>query len=183
MTSNLGLRWCLDSSFFPIARSRARVDLWRLYKRGVIELGRSDVLLTEWQSAPDEVRKLLEEEASALPEYLGPFVPGHSRARSSVVGSPRDEDLLREVVAVLIERRAGRAVARNDFRDAMHYAWAVRYAFDGLISSDAALLRRGGALLDRFGVRVLTPEAALSVSQRLLARAIFRERAARGDMT
>lgn len=170
----LGIRWAVDTNFFPTSRSAARAELWELRRAGYVKLERTDVLGTEILQASLDRRARLEGEVVQLGEYLGPFILGHSRVGSCVLGSAADASLLQEVLAVLYPRMSAATAAERDLRDAMHVAWAIRYGLDGLITEDRKLLRQNAKIRERFGFSILSPEQALVVAKRLKKRVEIR---------
>jgi predicted nucleic acid-binding protein len=143
---------------------------------GLIMLALTDVAHTEALEASPEVRLRLRAQTSQLREYFGPFVLNHSRLGSSLLGSEEDRLLLDTVFSTLFPRRTWATGSSHDQRDAMHVAWAIRYAFDGLITGDDDLLRRKVAVRGAYnGFQILSPDDALVVAHRRQARAEIRE--------
>lgn len=156
-------RWAVDTNFFPVSLSPARAELWKLHLQGHIELVATDILGTELARAEGEKGLSLRQEAGMLQELHGPLVLDHSRIDHAVLGSEQDRDLLESVLAVVKPGRARESVGRNDFRDAMHVAWAIRYGLHGLISQDQRLLRKAERVKGKFnGFAIMTPEQALA---------------------
>lgn len=164
-------RWAVDTNFFPVSRSVAREELWKLHLRGAIELVATDVLGTELAPAAGELGLLLRLEAGTLHELHGPLILDHSRIDHAVLGSEQDKDLLDSVLALVKPGRLPESVGRNDFRDAMHIAWAIRYGLDGLISEDRRrMLRKADLVRDKFnGFAIMSPEQALAPARLLPA--------------
>jgi hypothetical protein len=160
----LGLRWMVDTNFFPFERSSACHDLMQMHRAGLILLARTDVADTELLKAPEDERPKLQAQSSELSEYLGPLVLDHSRLGSSVLGSEEDQMLLETVFSTLFPGRAWASGNSHDQRDAMHVAWAKREAFDGFITDEKQLLRRNDAMRKKYnGFSILSPEDALTI--------------------
>lgn len=85
----LGVRFVVDNNFFPLSRSRERVELMALHKAGRILLAVVDVTGTEWLDAPPDVREVLEAEAGGATRVSRsprsrPLAAGSRRARIRV---------------------------------------------------------------------------------------------------
>jgi hypothetical protein len=162
----------VDWSFFPLERSEARERLMEMHRLGLIMLARTDVAHTEALEASADVRSRLQAQSSELSEYFGPLVLDHSRLVSSVLGSEEDQFLLETVFCTLFPARTWATGNPHDQRDAMHVAWAIRYAFDGIITGDDELLRRKAAVREKYnGFAILSPDDALAMAQRIETRA------------
>ncbi len=171
----------IDWNFFPLEPSEsrpseARQTLIEMHRAGLIMLARSDVADTEALNADPDVRSTLQAQSSELSEYFGPLILDHSRLGSSVLGTEEDQVLLETVFAALFSGREWLSGNPHDQRDAMHVAWAIRYAFDGFITDEKKLLKRRQAIGVKYDFSILSPDDALVIARRLQARAETRQR-------
>jgi hypothetical protein len=85
--------------------------------------------------------------------------------------------LLETVFCTLFPGRTWVSSNSHDQRDAMHAAWTIRYASDGLITEEKRLLRRRHAMREKYnGFSILTPDDALVTARRIQGRAEIRAR-------
>ena len=147
-----------------------------LHEEGWIDLSRTDTMDTELTAAPDEIRTGLLESSAEYVEVLGPLVFNHSRLDHAVVGNDDDRDLLERVFGTVHPDVEITAARRQHKRDAMHIATTIRYGLNGFITNDRQLLSRADAVKTAFdGFLILSPGAALAISQRQVNKARRRE--------
>jgi hypothetical protein len=181
----LGRRYAIDTNL--VGRTSPAMDcLWEYHRGSWIQLLKTDTLDTELSGARDpERRRTLLDETALLIEQLGPLVLDHSRPSHAVLGSPADQANIDKVIRTLFPnedpRAPGASHGKQRVRDAMHVNTAKRYGLDGLITNDEAdLLRRAAAVKAAFdGFLIVTPEQALASVERLHARYLHRQDAAR----
>jgi hypothetical protein len=169
-TTRLGVRFIIDTHLIDDP-SREMADLQELRRGGWIELFASDVIATEIGDAPIGRRDKLLEYAGAYSEYLGPLGVGHSRLDHSVLGSDDDEERLHQVFSCLFPRGDWFSARRQDVRDAMSVATAIRYGMSGFLTKDKRLLKAGHRIRHAFnGFSILDPFDALAFVARLQRR-------------
>jgi hypothetical protein len=176
----LGLRFYVDTNFVDDPAPAAQ-SLRERHRHGWINLVRTDTVDTELETAQDPAKrdKLLDA-SSEYVESLGPVVLDNSRLDHAVLGSDDDEDRLDRVFRILFpdsmrsETSTGRA--RRKVRDAMHVTTAIRYAGTAFITRDETdLLPKAKAIADAFdGFRIMSPEDALELTERMRARYVHR---------
>jgi hypothetical protein len=148
----------------------------RLHIRGWIMLVMTDVTRTEWPPADSERRQQLEMLAIDYLEYWGALTLDHSRLDSNVWGTPQDQERLHRVFAILWPNKTLEQARKQDVRDAMNVALAIRYGVNGLITRDGegrkgTLLKRADPIRTQFdGFRILSPEQALAFVERTFRR-------------
>lgn len=142
--------------------------LREFYKQRRLMLAKTDVVDTE-RSA--KRRRSYENEFLSgvqLLELHGPAVFGHSRLGHSVHAGTEDQERLHKIQALLTARRTSKRAMEHDLRDAMHLATAIRYRYDGIITSEKRLLRVDTCLTHDYGFRVVTvPQAVTIMEQRI----------------
>ena len=161
-----GLTVFLDTNIIG-DESEATVLLWRCRQEGWIRLQRTDVMETEHLKLPpnEEHKRGV---ASELAEVMTPFVFGHSRLDSSILGDIDDGEHIARAFKILHPRADWDATRRNNIRDAMIVAGCARYAGDFLTTRDTNMLKKGDLLHAAFGIRCATPEAVESEARRAI---------------
>ena len=173
--SKLGLRFVLDTNAVD-DESAEMAELREMWRAGWIELTRTDTVDTELAQREDpEHRAHLLSLSGEMIEQFGPVVVGHSRIGFCVWGSDQESsewDRLWEVMCPGRERATAR---KNDVRDAMHVATAMRYGLNALITRDKGLLKKADPIKAAFnGFSIMTPAQALALAKRMLARHEYR---------
>jgi predicted nucleic acid-binding protein len=174
-SNRTGLKFIIDSHIVT-DYTPTEMRLKQLHREGWIDLELTDVTRTEWQAATPEKRQRLEELGAAFSEYHGPAVLEHSIPGRSVRGSPEDQQRLERVFEILFPQYGYWEAAaddhrKQDFRDAMNIATAIRYAVDGFVTRDRDLLRKGDLIKAAFNdFRVLSPPQAISITERAIRR-------------
>jgi hypothetical protein len=169
-TSALAMRFIIDTHLIDDS-SREMAELRELRRGGWIELFVSDVPATELRDAPIGRRDKLLEYAGDYSEYLGPLVVGHSRLDHSVLASKHDEERLHQVFSCLFPGRDWFSARRQDVRDAMNVATAIRNGMTGFITRDKQLLKAGPRIRQEFNdFPILDPSGALAFALRLRRR-------------
>ncbi len=169
-TTRLGIRFIIDTHLIDDP-SREMAELRELRRGGWIQLFVSDIPATELSDAPIGRRDKLLEYAGDYSEYLGPLVVGHSRLDHSVLGSEDDEKRLHQVFSCLFPGGDWFSARRQDVRDAMNVATAIRYVMTGFLTKDKRLLRAGHRIRQAFnGFPILDPSDALAFVGRLQRR-------------
>ncbi len=170
-----GLTFFVDTNVIG-ERSEAVAQLYRCRAEGWIRIQRMDVLDTELMKGSMDAQQQFLEESSRLAEALGPFVVGHSRLGSSVIGGPEDVERLNGVFDLLHPSLNMRDAKENHVRDAMHVAGAARYGASLFVTRDKGILKKRERLQEALGIRVANPDDAL-VMVRNAIRAIIIARA------
>jgi hypothetical protein len=169
-TTRLGIRFIIDTHLIDDP-SREMAELREVRRGGWMQLFVSDIPATELSDAPIGRRDKLLEYAGDYSEYLGPLVVGHSRLDHSVLGSEDDEERLHQVFSCLFPGGDWFSARRQDVRDAMNVATAIRYAMTGFLTKDKRLLRAGHRIRQAFnGFPILDPSDALAFVRRLQRR-------------
>ncbi len=147
------------------------VELRGLDEQGWIDLVLTDVTKTEWADADPDQRATLLDQAVDYGEALGPMVLGHSRLGSSVLGSAADAHRLRCVFDILFPGADMATARKQNVRDAMNVATAIRYGFNCFVTNDRHLLKKRDAIKAAFNdFLVASPEAALTFARRMIER-------------
>ena len=97
----------------------------------------------------------------------GPFLLNHSRFDHSVFGSSIDEE---GIAAVLAHVHPGQRLddasrsGVHDVRDALHIWTAIRYGYNGFVTTDGAVLESSERFLHRGtgSIRILSPKQAVA---------------------
>lgn len=145
--------------------------LWRCRQEGWVRLQRTDVIGTEHLTLPPELgykRDIAEE----LAESLTPFVLGHSRLDSSVLGGEDDRQRLMAAFRILHPKANLAATRKNNVRDAMTVAGSARYGADYLMTLDKGVLKKSDALHDALAIRCLHPDAMADVVVEAINRTV-----------
>jgi hypothetical protein len=171
-----GLIFAIDTNIIS-SETRAELDLKQLHMGGWIELVMSDVTRTEWlDRATPEQREHLEALAINYVEYHGAVTLDHSRLDSSIRGTAEDQERLDGVFAALWPNKILKQARRQDVRDAMNVALAIRYGLNGFITRDGegrrgTLLKRADAIKAAFnGFSIISPAQALAFVERTMRR-------------
>ncbi|MEW6471158.1 MAG: PIN domain-containing protein [Actinomycetota bacterium] len=169
--STLGLRFVLDTNAVD-DESAEMAELRQMWRDGWIELTRTDTMDTELTQREDaEHRARLLSLSGEMIEQFGPMVLGHSRLGFCVVGSDQEAAEWDRLWEVMFPGRDRATAKKNDVRDAMHVATAIRYGINVLITSDKRLLKRADEVKAAFnGFSIMAPAQALAFSRRMLAR-------------
>jgi len=146
--NRLGLSFCLDSCLvIDLTEGVGSDALFRLLGDsgdGWINLSVTDTVGTEVRpGTANALSSLIARYDLVLPEVLGPAVLDHSRWDHSVWANEDDDERLEQVWRCLKpnQRDLPRSKRKkNDLRDAMHVATAIRYGFKGLLTRDEDLL-------------------------------------------
>lgn len=175
-----GLTFYADVNFLDDPAPAAEL-LRRSRDEGWIRLQVTDTVGTELM--PDEGsgetrtasgadRSDLQEEALGFAEVYGPLILGHSRLGSSILGDSTDEDRVHAVFKILKPNADWYNTRRNNVRDAMQIATAIRYNGDGFVTRDENMLKKSAEIADRFqGFAVLSLD--LARDRGILLRLIF----------
>lgn len=106
-----------------------------------------------------------------LLEVFGPLVAGSSRRDHFVVSGREDDERLDHVLAI-VHPGATRSGSKRHLRDAQQIATAIRYGYDGFVTTDAAIVRAGVAIRQSFGTfSIFTPTQAVAWVEEHLRRA------------
>lgn len=139
-----------------------------LYSQRRLMLAKTDVVNTERSVSghqPDGVEFL---SGMDLLEIHGPAVLGHSRLGHSVHAGTEDQERLLKIQTILTAGRRSNRAIEHDLRDAMHLAAAIRYRYDGMITSEKRLLRIDAVLKREYGFHVATvAEVVTLIEQRM----------------
>lgn len=162
-----GIHWALDTN--TIGNSELKT-LRRLHGLGWIYLETPDTVQFELTFTKDErKRKVLLEERSSFPMPMGPMVLDHSQLGFSVNASPKDEERLREVHAIIWQSHTfdadasvaeKNANARHRLRDSMIVSTSIRYNLNTLVSLDVGLLNASTRLFEKYRMRVISLDSA-----------------------
>jgi hypothetical protein len=142
-------------------------ELQSLVEQFRVSLARSDVVDTELDPPKNEIVDGYFLASVPFLELHGPVVLGHSRPNHSVFASEDDVRQL-ERVKEIVNIRSNPSSQKHDQRDAMHIATAMRYKYDGLITSDGRLRKRHEAFLSEFGFRVVNVDTAVECVRSLI---------------
>ena len=155
-------RFCLDTCViiginhreqFVEDEEKSLEELFQLRREGHVELSQTDTVNFErgmlqlndlaWQ------RRL---ESVGLVEVCGAFISGHSLRESSVGAGPDDDARLKRALEIVHPRAIACAKPRNnDVRDAMHIATAIRYGYQGFVTTDDDVLKAAANISTAFG--------------------------------
>lgn len=141
-----------------------------LYAQKRLMLAKTDVVDTERivkRDRPSDAQFLSGVE---LLEIHGPAVFGHSRLGHSVYGGTDDQERLMKIQTLLTAGRTSNRARKHDLRDAMHLATAIRYRYDGLITSEKRLLRLDSYLSREYGFRVVTVAQVVTLIEQLIGK-------------
>lgn len=186
-------RLCLDTCVIIGINNRDRFvadeegsleKLIELRREAHVELSKTDTVGVErGMLHPNELAWQRRLESPGLVEVHGPFIPGHSIQESSVVASPDDITRFERVLQIVHPRASASASPRkNDVRDAMHIATAIRYGYQGFVTTDDNVLKATSAIsIEYGGFRLLLPSQAVAwvtreVAHRNRARGARRNR-------
>jgi hypothetical protein len=139
-----------------------------------VELGKSDTVdteRTEGQSGTVAAGRI--EETAGVIEVLGPAIVGHSRVGHSVWAGEEDGERIDLVVAALFpngNRHGQNQTDRHNLRDAMHVATAIRYGWDGFVTTDHAVLAAAQRVRAGWQIEILRPTEAVAWVDRLIAK-------------
>jgi hypothetical protein len=171
--NRLGLTFAIDTNIVS-KDEREEAALKRLHTDGWIELVMSDVTRTEWvDRATPEQREHLEALAIAYVEYHGALTLDSSRLDSNILGTDEDQERLNRVFAALWPNKVLRHARKQDVRDAMNVARAIRYGVHGFITRDGegrkgTLLKRADAVKAAFNsFGIMSPSQALAFVERM----------------
>lgn len=140
---------------------------------GWIDLILTDVTKTEWLDTEPSRRATLVELSVNYAEYYGPMVLGDSRIEASVIGSSQDDDRLRKVFDLLFPGTTMEVTRKQNRRDAMNIATAIRYGAHGFVTRDKKLLQvaKVRAIGDAFNsFLVMSPDRACVIVRRQVSR-------------
>lgn len=174
-------RLCLDTCVIIGINSRERFveneersleELLELRRLAYIEFGQTDTVgIERGMLRPNELAWQRRLESAGLVEVHGPFIRGHSRQESSVGASPDDVTRFKRVLELVHPRAIDCTSPRdNDVRDAMHISTAVRYGYQGLVTTDADVLKAAANISSVFGgFRLMLPSQAVAWINREVA--------------
>lgn len=133
-----------------------------------VALAKADTVDVERTSGakPSLAEERILETAGTI-EVHGPFVLNHSRLDHSVFGSSLDETGIAEVLALVHPERRLDGTSRSglhDVRDALHIWTAIRYGYNGFVTTDGAVLESADRFLHRGtgSIRILSPVQAVA---------------------
>lgn len=169
--SALGLRFVLDTNAVD-DESAEMAELRQMWRDGLIEFTRTDTVDTELTQREDpEHRARLLNQSAEMIEQFGPLVLGHSRLGFCVVGSGQEAAEWDRLWEVMFPGRDRSKAKKNDVRDAMHVATAIRYGINVLITSDKGLLKKADVVKAALnGFSIMARAQALAFARRMLAR-------------
>jgi hypothetical protein len=173
--SKLGLRFVVDTNAVD-DQSAEMAELRQMWRDGWIELTRTDTVDTELAQREDpEHRAHLLSLSGEMIEQFGPLVLGHSRLGFCVLGGDQESEEWDRLWDVMYPGRDRTTARKNDIRDAMHVATAMRYGLNTLITSDKALLKKADVVKAAYnGFSILAPAQALAFALRMLTRHEYR---------
>ena len=151
--------------------SEAMAALRQLHREGWINLTRTDTMDTELAAATDPAKRaaLLARSAEYV-EHLGPVVFDHSRFDFAVFASDIDETRRSTVFAILFPGADPATTRKQNVRDAMHVATAIRYGANGFVTNDTNTLDHHAEIRRAFNdFGIYSPERALATSERRVA--------------
>ena len=188
-------RLCLDTcaiigihnpARFVEAQRSALEKLIELYHQGKVALAQTDTVGVERDKVPlvqtDAVGFEQEEgELVALQRRLesvgllivhGPRITGHSKMETSVAASPEDHTRIERVLEIVHPQAVDHSdPSDNDVRDAMHIATAVRYCYQGFVTTDKAVLKAAKTIATEFGgFQLMLPSQAVDWVTEKVAR-------------
>lgn len=141
-------------------------ELEKFYQDEKIIIETTDTLETELREGKGYPKGL--GKASGYIFSYGPAVLGHSRLGSSIVGSEEDDRRLGRVLEILFGRKPRPQYSKNEIRDAMHIATAIRYGGTYFVTKDRALLKKSQQIKNEFQIVIDTPEECfIQVKERL----------------
>lgn len=145
--------------------------LMRCRREGWIRLERTDVIETEYENLPAEL-DFKRELAAELAEVLTPFVIGHSRLESAVLGSEEDRSRFLTAFRILHPGADISTTRKNNIRDAMTVSGSARYGGEYLVTNDGRVLAKSDALYRALSIRCLHPEAMAEVVLQAIHRTV-----------
>jgi Transposase domain (DUF772) len=154
-------------------RTEAEQQLKVLHESGWIDLILTDVTRTEWLDAEPSRRAALLELSVSYAEYYGPMVLGDSRVEASVLGSKEDRERLRRVFQLPFPGARIDVARKQNRRDAMNIATAIRYGANGFVTRDEKLLQadKVQAIRNAFNdFLVMSPDRAYIIAERQVSR-------------
>lgn len=105
---------------------------------------------------------------SSYVELHSIFYLDSSRSGHSVLGTDDEQKLVDAIAKVL--KPGATVVGSHDLLDARHLAATVKYGCLAFVTTDSNILKHGPELLDRWQLRVCTPEDALDLVRELVRR-------------
>jgi len=173
----LGITWVLDNNLFKPELEPVVESLFELRAEGWITLKVTDTQGVDLSEDANEARRTtLAAMAADFAEIQGPFVWGHSRFSHALWGDNDDQARIAEVFGVMHPHKVWKYASKNDQRDALYVANAVRYGADGFITFNrAGLLNRSAEIAAAYdGFRVMHPEVAVRDATRFRNRYLER---------
>jgi len=133
--------------------------LEELYDREKILIEKTDTLDTELQEG-DSYPKGLKKSLKYI-ESFGSAVLGHSRLNFCQLADEIDEKRLTRVLAILWGEKPRSVYSKNEIRDAMHIATAIRYGGTYFITEENALLNKATKIQKEFNIKIRKPKSCL----------------------
>lgn len=143
-------------------------ELIRRHDKGDISLVRTDALDTELNRRQSlEHREELLSKSEELHELKGVWVLGHSRLGHTRLASDETAEAFRKLWAILWPNYPLSGPKTNSRRtrvfDTMHVHTAIMHGCVGFITRDDGLLKRSDAIEQNWGIRIVTPEQAVTL--------------------
>jgi len=158
-------------------------ELRYLVEQFSVSLARCDVVDTELDSPKNEMVDGYFLASVPYLELHGPVVLGHSRLNHSVAASENDVQRLDRVKEIVVVRSDSERNQMHDLRDSMHIATSIRYGYDGLITNDGRLLKRGETFVSEFGFRIFNVDTAVEYVRSLIRKQELRNQLGQGLIT
>lgn len=134
-------------------------ELERLYADEKILIEKTDTLDTELQEGKGYPRGL--KKSLNYIESYGPAVVGHSRLGSCIVEDESDNRRFSKVLSILWGQKARSQYSRQEIKDAMHIATAIRYGGTYFVTLEHNILKKSEEIKKEFVITICTPSNCL----------------------
>lgn len=175
MASGFGSPWTVGRLVFDTNafigkenRQEAVLELERLRQEFVVEIVKTDLVDIELS---EKYNKRIGDEFDITNSYVelhSVFYLDSSRLGHAVLGTDDEVQLIDDIARVL--KPGVDVIGANDKLDARHLAAAHKYGCLAFVTSDRNILKHGSELLEKWQLRVCTPESALELVQELVRR-------------
>lgn len=130
--------------------------LEELYRNEKIIIETTDTLETELKEGKGYPKGIIKSMRYIF--SYGPAVLGHSRVGSCIIGTEEDDRRLRRVLEIFFGGKDRPQYSKNEMRDAMHVATAIRYGTNYFVTKDKTLLRGMDQIKAEFHIAIVMPE-------------------------
>lgn len=157
------IRVTIDTNCINVKGMQSAVNrLEHLGQRGVIKLTMTFVTATELKSDRTKFGEARRQKAARLPTARSGFMIGRSTVGGpDVIGGPDAYAYVDAIGAIIRPGVSWEGIDENTQRDILHLSAHRTYGWEMFVTSDGGILDHSDSLLEKIGIRVMTPETAL----------------------